>query len=74
MQWEQISEKSDDEKAISLTEKEDLAISEYKWKREETLNLKLKRGMTFEIEDLRSSLKAKEAGMWLIAGPIKFTV
>ena len=63
MQWEQISEKSHNEKAIALTEKEDLA-----------LNLKLKRGMAFEIEDLQSSLKAKEAGMCLIAGPIKFTV
>ena len=73
-QWEQITEEFDDEKAIALTEKEDLAISEYKRKREETLNLKLKKGMTLEIEALQSSLKTKEAGMCLIAGPFKFTV
>ena len=71
-QWEQITEESDDEKAIALTEKEDLSISEYKRKYEETL--KLKKGMTFDIEVLRFSLKTKEAGMCLIAGPIKFTV
>ena len=64
-QWEQITEESDDKKAIALTEKEDLAISEYKRKYEEML--KLKKGMTFDIEDLQSSLKAKEAGMCLIA-------
>ena len=71
-QWEQITEESDNEKAIALTEKEDLSISEYKRKYEETL--KLKKGMNFEIEVLRFSLKTKEAGMCLIADPIKFTV
>lgn len=71
-QWEQITEESDDEKATALTKKEDLAISEYKRKYEETL--KLKKGMTFEIEVLQFSLKTKEAGMCLIAGQIKFAV
>ena len=65
MQEEQVTEGTvDADQAIALTavEEKDLAISEYKKKYEEIL--KLKRGMTFEIEALQSSLKAKEAGMY----------
>lgn len=71
MQWEQTTEESD-EKAIALTGKKDLVISDYKRKYDETLELK--KGMSLEIEALQSSLKAKEFGMCLIAGPIKFAV
>ena len=64
MQKKQVTEVTvDADQAIALTsvEEKDLAISEYKKKYEEIL--KLKKGMTHEIEALRSSLKTKEAGM-----------
>ena len=63
MQKEQVTEGTvDADQAIALTavEEKDLAISEYKKKYEETLTLK--KGMTFEIE----ALKTKEAGMYYI--------
>ena len=67
MQEEQVTEGTvDADQAIAAVEEKDLAISEYRKKYEKTLTLK--KGMTFEIE----TLKTKEAGMYYTTYSQKF--